>query len=146
MAQEQSKKQGHWALVTESYWKLQRLFYWILFLTIREYIWMKWRAPVRGWHESLCTLQATLCREVKRLGLTTQSICHIVLQLSKLKELWLRCKLNWWIHRFLYGWMRQDVTREISLEERHMIYMGHLSSVSGSILHESIFRNSCNVN
>ena len=31
MAQEQSKKQEHRAAITESYWKLKRLFYWILF-------------------------------------------------------------------------------------------------------------------
>ena len=28
MAQEQSKKQEHQEVVTESYWKLKRLFYW----------------------------------------------------------------------------------------------------------------------
>ena len=69
----------------ESYWRLKRPFYWILFLTIQEYIWMKLWA-----HEGLTgkTVHiATLCREVTRLGLNRQSIRCIILQHSEIGEL-----------------------------------------------------------
>ena len=56
MTHEQSKKQEYWTVITESYWRLKRPFYWILFLTIQECIWMKWRASLKSWQEKLCTL------------------------------------------------------------------------------------------
>ena len=78
---------------------------------------------------------STLCREVRRLGLTRQSIHRIVLQRSETERAAFKVQIELMDPSF-FVWL--DETGEILLEERHMVCVGHL--LSGSILHEVDFQ------